>query len=122
MRTPAEHQVPLRGTADQRSPRRGPGSGGVTGKGFQPGQSGNPSGRPKAFGEFQALVQTHTAAAVTVLVKIMTTSRSDSARVAAATALLDRGWGRPHQSTSVQAEPAQAIYILPPGDEPPEAT
>ncbi len=34
-------------TEAPREATSGPGSGGVTGKGFQPGQSGNPNGRPK---------------------------------------------------------------------------
>ena len=58
---------------------------------WTPGQSGNPAGRPKT-GDLEALCRAHTPAAVAALVKALASPRE---RVAAATALLDRGWGKP---------------------------
>lgn len=62
---------------------------------FQPGQSGNPSGRPKADRRLQDLAREHTEAAVKALVKALDSPRE---RVAAAVALLDRGFGKPVQT------------------------
>jgi hypothetical protein len=85
----------LRATSEQ----RGRGSGGVTGRGFRPGQSGNPTGRGRATLEVRDLARTYTEEAVRTLVTIMRSDRSPAAaRVAAAQAVLDRGWGRPVQA------------------------
>jgi hypothetical protein len=45
--------------------------------------------------DIRSLARLHTAAAIASLAGIATNGRSESARVAAAAALLDRGWGRP---------------------------
>lgn len=65
---------------------------------FKPGQSGNPSGRPKSDATIKELAKSHTQEAIETLVEIASNKKaSANARVSAATALLDRGWGRPHQ-------------------------
>ena len=64
---------------------------------WKPGQSGNPSGRPKEAFHVRDLARVHTDEAVRILVKIMRSSTSDKARVVAAQAILDRGWGKPIQ-------------------------
>jgi hypothetical protein len=67
--------------------------------GFRKGRSGNPAGRAKMPEDMRELVKANTAAAVAVLVEVMNSRKSPaSARVTAATALLDRGYGRPTQS------------------------
>jgi hypothetical protein len=68
------------------------------GRPFQKGQSGNPGGRPAVVAEVKELARAHTAEAIQTLVSIMTNPKSaDAARVSAANALLDRGYGKPPQ-------------------------
>jgi Family of unknown function (DUF5681) len=63
---------------------------------FQPGESGNPGGRPKAHGEVRELAREHTVEAIETLVSIMR-GGAPRAQITAAIALLDRGWGKPAQ-------------------------
>jgi Family of unknown function (DUF5681) len=68
------------------------------GKPFEKGQSGNPGGRPKVVAEVKELAREHTAEAIQTLVSIMSDPKSaPAARVSAANALLDRGYGKPPQ-------------------------
>jgi hypothetical protein len=63
------------------------------------GQSGNPGGRPRAIVEVQELARRETVASIAALVRIRDAEDAPPAAVvAAATALLDRGWGKPMQS------------------------
>ena len=65
---------------------------------FAAGLSGNPGGRPKEIAEIRELARAHTAEALGTLAAIMhSTDAPPGARIAAANALLDRGWGRPTQ-------------------------
>jgi hypothetical protein len=66
---------------------------------FKPGVSGNPGGRPKAVKAVE-----------------------EAARVAAATALLDRAWGRPMQRQDVTSQGERIGYVIaaPDEDESPE--
>jgi hypothetical protein len=68
------------------------------GKPFKKGQSGNPGGRPKVVAEVKELAREHTGKAIETLVSIMTNTKgAPAARVSAANALLDRGYGKPPQ-------------------------
>ena len=72
---------------------------------FTKGQSGNPGGRPKALGDLRELAREHTASALQVLLKVMEDPKAaSSARVGAASAVLDRGWGRAPQSFEINQE------------------
>src|SRR5688572_19946573 len=62
--------------------------------------SGNPGGRSKKLAEVKQLAQAHTADAIKALATICTSGTSESARVAAAVALLDRGHGKPVQTVN----------------------
>jgi hypothetical protein len=74
----------------------------VAGGRFQPGQSGNPGGRPKDIGRLKELARKHTEEAIATLAAIMRDNKEPAAaRVRAAEAMLDRAWGRPETTASV---------------------
>ena len=69
--------------------------------------SGRPSGAAnKATSELKLnlseLAREYTNDALNTLVDVMQSSQSDSARIAAATAILDRGYGRPTKTTALE--------------------
>jgi Family of unknown function (DUF5681) len=67
--------------------------GGIMSGGLTPwrkGQSGNPRGRPRVMAEVQELARQHTADAIEALVTILRRGKSESARVAAASVVLER--------------------------------
>lgn len=72
---------------------------------FKKGASGNPGGRPKEAAEVKDLARQHGPAALDKLAQWM---RSDDPRasVAAAQALLDRGYGRPAQAIAIGQDEA----------------
>ena len=79
---------------------------------FQPGQSGNPGGRPREVGHVRELARQRTEKAVETLATIMEDTKAPaSARVTAAQALLDRGWGRAPQTLNV-GSPSEDIKDL----------
>lgn len=69
---------------------------------FLKGKSGNPGGRPQGVEEVQELARKYTPEAISALARIAQKGKSESASVMAATALLDRGWGKPGQSVTVK--------------------
>ena len=81
--------------------------------GFKPGQSGNPTGRPKSNDVIVALAQTYTAEAIETLGAIMRDeTKPTAARVTAATALLDRGYGKPGQSIAITGDEKPLISVI----------
>ncbi len=79
---------------------------------FAPGQSGNPGGRFKTPPVVRELARQHTKAAIDKLANIMNEGQSEQAQISAASMLLDRGWGKPTQPISGDAD-APAIKLDP---------
>jgi hypothetical protein len=81
--------------------------GGSRSTSWKPGQSGNPNGRPKKpatiearkmLADVKALAKEMGADAIKTLGKIMNNPKTPpAARISAAVAILDRGWGKPRQ-------------------------
>lgn len=86
---------------------------------FQPGQSGNPSGRPKKTEEertLEALCREKTPAALNTILEIMNKG-TERNRLAAAEYVIDRGWGKATQrQEAIEKVTAQVRYVaeLPP--------
>ena len=68
---------------------------------------------PKAVTEIRSLARSHTRTALNVLVAVMrNTKATPPARVAAANAILDRGWGKPTQSLSNDENALELIHRI----------
>ena len=82
---------------------------------WRKGQSGNPGGRPKVIGDLQEQARQWAPEALEALREIAASRDAPpSARVSAAVALLDRGYGKPAQSidAKVSNEPSMAQLHL----------
>jgi hypothetical protein len=71
--------------------------------GFVAGKSGNPGGRPRSLASVMHEARKHTGPAISTLVKLMKTARSESVKLGAASAILDRAWGRPIQALQLDS-------------------
>lgn len=84
------------------------------GKAFQKGKSGNPGGRPKLpedMKHVRELARLYTEQAVETLVSVMS-SGSPPAKVAAANAILDRGWGKCEQPLTGPGENGEHLFQI----------
>jgi hypothetical protein len=68
---------------------------------------------PKAVTEIRSLARSHTRTALNVLVAVMrNTKATPPARVAAANAILDRGWGKPTQTLGNDDSALELIHRI----------
>ena len=58
------------------------------------------------------LARVHTEAAIAALTKVMTGDGSEAARISAATAILDRGWGRPRQEIEADLDSVDLAELI----------
>jgi hypothetical protein len=73
----------------------------------------NKSSMAKAVTEIRSLARSHTRTALNVLVAVMrNTKATPPARVAAANALLDRGWGKPTQALANDENALELIHRI----------
>ena len=84
---------------------------------FKKGQSGNPGGRAKMVmpdgKTLTELAREHTPKAVQALVDVLESeTATDAAIVSAATALLDRGWGRPKQDLGIEVKSDESVAAM----------
>jgi Family of unknown function (DUF5681) len=77
---------------EQQAPRKR-----VVGRPFRKGQSGNPSGRPKALHELVELARAETLPTFQKLVELRDQADDPRVQLAAAREILDRAWGKPTQ-------------------------
>src|SRR4029450_14005959 len=84
----------------------GPTTGGVTGKGFQPGRSGNPGGRPQSLAKAtRALVGEDGMKLAQFSLSLMGgETRRASDRLEASRLLADRGWGKAPTYAAIEEE------------------
>jgi hypothetical protein len=67
----------------------------------------------KAITEIRSLARSHTSTALNVLVAVMrNTKATPPARVAAANAILDRGWGKPTQALGNDDSALELIHRI----------
>ena len=83
----------------------------ATSTSFKPGQCGNPNGRPRVVADVQNAAREYSTAAIETLARIMRNPKAPAAaRISAACALLDRGYGKPSQAT--ETTNPNAVYII----------
>ncbi len=78
---------------------------------FQPGQSGNPGGRPRVIAELRELARAHAPEAIAELARLAKDAKSETARIAAIKELLDRAYGKPTQFVAAEND-EQALNDL----------
>lgn len=81
--------------------------------GFQPGQSGNPSGRPRDDNPLKKLAKEKTEEAFNKVVQLM---QSDDLKIQldAAKLMFEYGWGKPKQELELSGDkdaPLQAVLV-----------
>lgn len=77
---------------------------------FQPGQSGNPNGRPKTDPRLKEMAQAKTEEAFAIVIECLQ-DEDRKVRLKAAEMILDRGYGKPAQAfTGEGGGPIQALF------------
>jgi HEAT repeat protein len=76
---------------------------------WQPGQSGNPAGKPKRLAIVRDLAREHTEKCIEKLAECLE-DKDRSIRIQAAKVLLERGWGRPEQAIHLSGADGGALF------------
>lgn len=79
---------------------------------FRKGQVGNPKGRPKEVAQVRKLAREYTQEAIETLADLMRNDSRGATRLAAANALLDRGYGKPAQAVEMTVEKLDDTEVL----------
>lgn len=74
---------------------------------FKKGSTGNAKGRTPIPADVKEAAKAHTMTAIETLVDEMKHGKNGASRVAAATAILNRGWGAPKQTVDVDVNHKQ---------------
>jgi hypothetical protein len=97
----------------QEQPRKAFGvRGGLSSGSWKPGQSGNPNGRAKPLVDVAALARKHGPKAIEIVAGIMMRDKDSKVRLAAAVALLDRGFGRPKQEIETTGNQTIELHLV----------
>jgi len=80
--------------------------------GKRPGAGRKPGAVSKAKRELAEMAKEHAAMALQVLVNVAQSGESDAARVSAATAILDRGYGKPFQAMQITGADDGPIHTV----------
>ena len=94
----SKHNSRIKAKPENRPKQTGPGKRKAPRTAWKKGQSGNPGGRPKEVAEVRGLARQYTDEAIQTLVTLMQSAKLERTRLAAASELLDRGYGRPPQA------------------------
>ena len=89
-------------------------TGGVTGRGFRPGRSGNPGGRPQSLAKAtrQLVGEDGMKLAAFWLSIMQDETRRDSDRLEASKLLADRGWGKAPTFAALEEEDPLGLAAL----------
>ena len=78
---------------------------------WEPGRSGNPSGRAKTEIDIAAMARVHGPRCIKVVVDLLS-SEDEKMRLSAAIALLDRGFGRPKQEMDINSNSTIELHLV----------
>jgi hypothetical protein len=85
----------------------------VIGRPFPRGTTGNPRGRPRIPPDVRAVAKAQSQAALLALADVLRRGNPAAARVSAATAILDRAWGKPMQPLEHAGPDGERLFPAP---------